>query len=65
MSSTPSRAVRNSTGVRWPDAAQPLRHLEAVEVGQHHVEHDEVGRVLSTAASASRPFSALETSNPS
>ena len=23
--------------------AQPAGHLEAVEVGQHHVEHDEVG----------------------
>ena len=23
--------------------AQPAAHLEAVEVGQHHVEHDQVG----------------------
>ena len=31
-----------------PDAVgpQPSRDLEAVEVGEHHVEHDEVGRVL-------------------
>ena len=39
-------------------------HLEAVEVGQHDVEHDEVGDCSSTAASASRPVDADDTSNP-
>ena len=26
--------------------AQPAGHLEAVEVGEHHVEHDQVGPAL-------------------
>jgi len=26
--------------------AQPPRHLEAVDVGEHDVEHDEVGLIL-------------------
>ena len=43
MSSVASRAVRNSTGVLLAVGAQPPAHLEAVEVGQHHVEDDQVG----------------------
>ena len=39
-----SRAVRNSTGVWLPLGAQAAAHLEPVEVGQHHVEHHQVGR---------------------
>ena len=47
-------------------AAQPPEHLHAVEVGQHHVEHD---RVRSLGLRRSRrpcvPLSATSTSQPS
>ena len=46
MSCSVSRAVRKRTGTRSAVGAEPPGHLEAVEVGQHHVEDDEVGRVL-------------------
>ena len=45
-SSTASRAVRNSTGTSGLVAAQPAQHLEAVDVGQHDVEHHGVGPEL-------------------
>ena len=35
--------MRNRTGVAVAGRAQALADVEAVEVGQHHVEHDEVG----------------------
>ena len=41
-----SRAVRKRTGTRTPSAAQAPGHLEPVEVGQHHVEDDEVRRIV-------------------
>ena len=44
---------------------QPPADLDAVEVGEHPVEHDEVGLARATAAIASRPFTASSTSNPS
>ena len=65
MSSVASRAVRNITGTRRRQRAEALAHLEAVEVGEHDVEHDEVGPEAATARSASRPFAAVSTSNPS
>ncbi len=30
----------------WDLLAQPVQHVEAAHVGQHHVEHDDVGRVV-------------------
>ena len=42
MSATLSRAVRMSTGVRMLLRPERLQHLEAVPLGQHHVEDDEV-----------------------
>ena len=44
MSSVASRAVRKSDRRAHAVVAEPAAHLEPVEVGQHHVEHDEVGR---------------------
>ena len=43
FSSVESRAVRNTTGTWCAVGAQALHDLEAVAVGEHHVEHDEVG----------------------
>ena len=37
--------MRNTTGMLGAAAAQPPDHVEAVHVGQHDVEHDEVGAV--------------------
>ena len=42
LSATPSRAVSMRTGVLILCAAERLQHVEAVALGQHHVEHDEV-----------------------
>ena len=43
--------------------AQPAAHLEAIDVGQHHVEHDDVGRMCSAAESRRRqPVRAVATS---
>ena len=43
MSSVASRAVRKMTGASGAVGAQPPAHLEAVEVGEHHVEQQHVG----------------------
>ena len=45
-SSSESFAVRNSTGVSWPSPRTPLQNLQSVDVGQHHVEHDDIGAEL-------------------
>ena len=39
-----SRAVSISTSASARSAPQPLAHLDAVQPGQHEVEHDQVGR---------------------
>ena len=46
-------------------AAQPAQHLEAVEVGQHHVEHDGVGPNSRAERTAASPLAAVRTSQPS
>ena len=43
-SSTASRAVSISTGVQTPRARSSRQDIEAVDAGQHHVEHDRVVR---------------------
>ena len=65
MSSVASRAVRNSTGTLSRPERMRRHDLEAVEVGQHHVEEDEVGRELPHARrDPSRPLAAAVTSKP-
>ena len=46
MSSTESRAVTKTIGQLAALLAQPAGDREAVHVGQHHVEHAQVGLVL-------------------
>ena len=41
--------------------AEPAADLEAVEVGKHDVEHDEMGRKVRTWSSASAPVEATPT----
>ena len=49
MSSSSPRAVSMMIGTLL-STAQTLAHLEAVEAREHHVEHDEVDRLLAEAA---------------
>ncbi len=46
LSSSASLAVRKSIGVLTPSSAEPPGHLDAVEVGQHDVEDDQVRWVV-------------------
>jgi hypothetical protein len=39
-------------------------HVEAVQVGQHHVQHDEVGTVALDGLESLQPPVAVATSNP-
>ena len=48
-----------------PVGAEAPRHLEPVEVGQHDVEDDEVGRVVLGLGQRPRPVVASSTVNPS
>ena len=44
MSSVASRAVRKMIGTSARAEASRARDLEAVDVGQHHVEHEQLRR---------------------
>ena len=54
-SSSASRAVRKIDRHEIAVGAQPAADLEAVDVGQHHVEHDDVGWRARAASSAGMP----------
>ena len=53
-SSTASRAVRNSTHTSGACGAQRAQDLQAVDVGQHPVQHHRVGPEVAAGASAVR-----------
>ena len=61
-----SRAVKKRMGTRTPSAAEAPRDFEPVEVGQHHIEDDEVGRiVLGLGQRTALPVVASSTVKPS
>jgi hypothetical protein len=52
------RAVMKMTGMAAVDSVglEALADLDAVHVGHHDIEQDEVGRLVLTRSSASRPL---------
>ena len=48
-----------------PVGLDALAHLEAVEAGEHEVEHDEIGVQLGARSTPAGPSAAISTANPS